>query len=218
MALLGARVGGHQRPSHFGSRFSKKAATPSTHVLGGEGQRELRAQELERVVDRHVPLAVHRVVAEPHQQRALRGEPARPVGDRGVELRGRHDLVGEAELDRLLGAQPVTEKHHLVDLLARDIAVDDRHDHVGEGADVDLGGAEGGALLGDHQVAGEGEAEAAGEHMAVDGAERGLAEPRHQPKELEEEVGGEVLWRPGSRRRRSPRGRRPRRRPCHRLR
>ena len=49
------------------------------------------------------------------------------------------------------------------------------------------------ALLGDQQVAGEREAHAAGEHVAVGGAERRLAEPRHQPEELEEEVGGEVL-------------------------
>ncbi len=32
-----------------------------------------------------------------------------------------------------------------------------------------------------------------GEHVAVGGAERRLAQPRHQPEELEEEVGGEVF-------------------------
>ena len=148
---------------------------------------------LERVVDGHVLLAVHRVVAEAHQDRALRGELAGPVGDRGVEPVRRDDLVGEPVLDRLLGAQPLAQQHHLVDLLARDVAVDDRHDHVGEGADVDLRGAERRALFGDQQVAGEGEAHAAGEDVAVGRAERRLAESRHQPEELEEEVGGEVF-------------------------
>ena len=188
-----ARCSPSYRPFHCGSRFSKNAVTPSTMSSVREGERELRAQELERVVERHVLLAVHRVVAEPHQHRALRGELARPLGDRGVELLGRHDLVGEPVLDRLLGAQPLAQQHHLVDLLARDVAVDDRHDHVGEGADVDLRRAEGRPLLGDHQVAGEGEPHPAGQHVAVGGAERGLAEPRHQPEELEEEVGGEVF-------------------------
>ena len=103
------------------------------------------------------------------------------------------DLVGEPVLDRLLGAQPLAQQHHLVDLLARDVAVDDRHDHVGEGADVDLRRAEGGPLFGDQQVAGEGEAHPARQHVAVGRAERGLAEARHQPEELEEEVGGEVF-------------------------
>jgi hypothetical protein len=178
--------------------FFEEGGDSLAQVVGREGQRELRAQELERVVDRHVPLAVHRVVAELHQQRALRGEAAGPVGDGGVELLGRDRLVGEAEGDRVRRAHPVTEKHHLVDFLARNVAVDERHDHVREGADVDLGGAEGGTLLGDHEVAGEGEAEAAGEHVPVRRAERGLAEPRHQPEEFEEEVGGKVLLDQGS--------------------
>src|SRR6201999_3867699 len=29
LAFLGSLIGGHQRPSHFGSRFSKKAAAPA---------------------------------------------------------------------------------------------------------------------------------------------------------------------------------------------
>ena len=48
-------------------------------------------------------------------------------------------------------------------------------------------------LPGDHEIAGERQAHAAGEDVAVGGAERRLAEPRHQPEELEEAVGGEVL-------------------------
>src|SRR4029079_6232999 len=71
-------------------------------VLSREGQRELAAQELEAVVERHVLLAVHGVVAELHQHRALRRQPSRPVGDRGVELGRRDDPVGQAVLGPLL--------------------------------------------------------------------------------------------------------------------
>src|SRR5262245_49521907 len=55
-------------------------------VLGREGDRELGAQVVERLVERHVELAVHRVLAELHQHRRLRGELARPLVDRRVEL------------------------------------------------------------------------------------------------------------------------------------
>ena len=53
---------------------------------------------------RRLETLAHRVVAEPHQHRALRGQLAGPLGDRGIELLRRHDLVGEPVLDRLLGA------------------------------------------------------------------------------------------------------------------
>src|SRR5262249_51670768 len=67
---------------------------PLDQVLGREGERELGAQELERVLEGHVLLAVHGVVAKPHQYWAFRGELGRPVGDGGVELGGRNDPVG----------------------------------------------------------------------------------------------------------------------------
>src|SRR5262245_58051778 len=51
--------------------FLEEGGDPLDDVLGGEGKRELRTQELERVVERHVLLPGHRVVAEPHQHRAL---------------------------------------------------------------------------------------------------------------------------------------------------
>ena len=142
------------------ARASRRTPARPPDVLGREGQRELAAQELERVVERHVLLAVHRVVAEPHQHRALGGELGRPLVDGRIELVLRHDLVREPVLDRLLAAHPLAQQHHLVDLFARDVAVDDRHDHVGERADVDLRGAEGRAFLGDQQVAGERQAHA----------------------------------------------------------
>src|SRR5215207_3509409 len=97
--------------------FLEEGGDPLDNVLGGEGERELGAEELERVVERHVLLAVHRVVAEAHQHRALRGELGRPLADRAVELAGWDDLVGEPELDRLLGREPLAQQHHLVDLL-----------------------------------------------------------------------------------------------------
>src|SRR5919109_3055280 len=40
-------------------------------VLGRERDRELRAEEVERVLERHVELPVHRVLAELHQHRGL---------------------------------------------------------------------------------------------------------------------------------------------------
>src|SRR3954468_21353470 len=55
-------------------------------VLRRESDRELRAQEVERLVERYVQLAIHRVLAELHQHRRLRGELRRPVGHGSVEL------------------------------------------------------------------------------------------------------------------------------------
>src|SRR5215211_6054619 len=155
-------------------------------VLGRERQGELGSQVLERVVESHVVLPVHGVVAEPHQHRALRRELLRPLPDRIIEFALRDDLVGEPVAHRVGRREPLAEKDHLVDLLAGDVAVDDRHDHVGEGADVDLRGPEVGALLRDHEVAGEGQSHAARHHVSVRCAQRGLAEPGHEPEELQE--------------------------------
>ena len=49
----------------------------------------------------------------------------------------------------------LAQQQQLVGLLARDVAVDQRHDHEGEDADGDLGGAERRALAGDDEVAGQ---------------------------------------------------------------
>src|SRR5436853_1176677 len=51
--------------------FLEEGGDALDDVLGREGEGELGAQELERVVESHVLLAVHRVVAEPHQHRAF---------------------------------------------------------------------------------------------------------------------------------------------------
>src|SRR5215203_1397638 len=80
--------------------FLEEGGDSLDDVLGREGERKLRAQELERVVERHVLLAVHRVVAEPHQHRTLRCQLRRPLAYCGVELSRRDDLVGQPVLDR----------------------------------------------------------------------------------------------------------------------
>ena len=110
------------------------------------------------------------------------------------------DLVDDAGLARLLGREPVAEQQHLRRLLARDVPVDQRHDHEREEADVDLGRAEPRGVLGDDQVAGEGDAERAGQDVAGRGDDRGLAQLAELDEDLGEEAGGEVLvsgWRVG---------------------
>src|SRR5262249_38764927 len=57
----------------------------------------------------------------------------------------------------------------------------------------DRGSPEARSLLGDHEIAREREAHTASQHVAGGREERGVAEPRHQPEELEEEVRGKVL-------------------------
>src|SRR5919106_716972 len=77
-------------------------------VLGREGQGELGAEELERVIEPHVLLAVHRVVPEPHQHRALRGELGGPLVDRRVEFPRGDNLVRQPVGDRVLRAHLLT--------------------------------------------------------------------------------------------------------------
>ncbi len=79
-------------------------------------RRQLRVQVLERVGQRHVLLAVHRVLAEPHQQRRLGGEAARPVGHGGVELVGRNDLVDDPDPLRLARVDLLAQQQQLVGL------------------------------------------------------------------------------------------------------
>src|ERR687897_3403951 len=76
-------------------------------VLRREGERELRAEEVERVLERHVELPVHRVLAELHQHGRLRGELLRPVVHRGIELGVGHDPVDDPGLTRRLGRHPL---------------------------------------------------------------------------------------------------------------
>ena len=94
---------------------------------------------------------------------------------------------------RLLGGDLLAEQQQLVGLLAPDVAVDQRHDHEREHADVDLGRPEARALARDDQVAGERDPERAGEHVAVGGADRRLAELADQAEQLREALGPEVL-------------------------
>src|SRR6185436_16240250 len=88
-------------------------------VLGRERDRQLLAQEVERLVERHVELPVHGVLAELHEHRRLRRELAGPVGHGRVELSVGHDLVDDARLARLLRRDALAEQEQLVRLLAR---------------------------------------------------------------------------------------------------
>ena len=128
----------------------------------------------------------------------------RPVGDRGVELVVGHDPVDDPDPLRLVRADLLAQQQQLVGLLAPDVAVDQRHDHEREDADVDLRRPEAGALLGDDQVAREREAERAREHVPVGGAQRRLAELADQLEQPRERVGREVLVRRAARRTRTP--------------
>ena len=71
------------------------------------------------------------------------------------------DPVDEPEALGLARVDALAEQQQLVRLLAADVAVDQRHDHEREDADVDLGRAEGRLLGGDHEVAGQREPERA---------------------------------------------------------
>ena len=155
--------------------------------------RQLGAQEVERVEERHVLLAEHRVLAELHQHRRLRGQLLGPLAHTGVEFLGREHPVDDPDPLGLGGGDLLAEQQQLVGLLAWHVAVDQRHDHEREYADVDLGRAESRAFAGDDQVAGQREPERAGEHVPVGGADRRLAELAEQPEQAREALGPEVL-------------------------
>ena len=209
-----AQRGDAQLPVHTGSRFSKNAFTPSWMSSGRERERQAaRAGTRSR---RLSAMSCWRCIASLPMRISsgdLAASLARPVGDRGVELLGRHDLVDDPDPLRLVRVDLLAQQQQLVGLLAPDVAVDQRHDHEREDPDVDLGRAEARALLGDDQVARQREPERAREHVAVGGADGRLAELADQVEQAREAVGGEVLRRSAAARRRSRRGRRPRRRP-----
>src|SRR5207302_497418 len=71
-------------------------------VVGRELDRELRLEELQCVLEAHVLLPEHRVLAEPHDDRRLGGELAGPVAHRRLELRVRDHAVDDPGLTRLL--------------------------------------------------------------------------------------------------------------------
>ena len=106
-----------------------------------------------------------------------------------MEFLGGDHPVHDPGLHGLLRRQALPQQQHLVGLLSRHVAVDQRHDHEREEADVDLGGAEPGPLLRDDQVAGERDAERAREDVPVRGDDRGLAELAERPEDLDESLG-----------------------------
>src|SRR4029077_12513055 len=79
------------------------------YVIGGQRKRELRAQVVERVVEVHVQLTAHGVLAEAHDQRGGARELERPLAHRLLELRVRYDAVDDVGLECLLRTQPLTE-------------------------------------------------------------------------------------------------------------
>ena len=79
----------HQRPFHSRLALLEERAHALHDVLGRLSERELCAQVVERVVERHVELAAHRVLAQAHDHRRLRRELAGPVGDRRRRARRR---------------------------------------------------------------------------------------------------------------------------------
>ena len=116
----------------------------------------------------------------------------RPLGHRGVELVVGHDLVDDPEALGLPRVDSLAEQQELVGLLARDVAVDERHDHERERADADLRRPEARALGGDDEVAGERDAERARQDVAAGLGERGLAELADQAEKGARTVGGLV--------------------------
>ena len=138
IASLARRLMGYL-PVHFGSRFSKNAFTPSWMSSVENAIVSCGAQEVERLDERHVVLAEHRVLAEPHHHRRLAGELARP----SRAPRPRTPSAGTTRLtipirSASCGRDLLAEQQQLVGLLARDVAVDQRHDHEREQPDVDL--------------------------------------------------------------------------------
>src|SRR4051794_40900859 len=155
-------------------------------VLGGERDRQLRAQVVQRVLEGHVHLAVDRVLAHPHQHRRLGRQLLRPVAHSRVELTGRDDAVDDPQPLGLVRVDPLPEQQQLGRLLARDVAVDERHDHEREHADVDLRGPEGRPVGGDDQVTGERQAQGAGEAVAVGRADHRLAQRADRAEQARE--------------------------------
>ena len=99
---------------------------------------------------------------------------------------GRHDLVDDPDALGLVRVDALAEQQQLGRLLARDVAVDERHDHEREDADVDLGRPEGRLVRRDDQVARQRDAERARQAVPVGRADDRLAEladEREQPRE-----------------------------------
>src|SRR5207248_3331374 len=127
---------------------------------------------LERIGEGHVLLAENRIFAELHDHRGLRGELLGPLRDGAVELPDRDDTIDDPDPLGLLRRELLAEQQQLIDLLARHVAIDERHDHERKGPDVYLRRTEANALTRDHQVACKREAQSTGEHMTAGRAER----------------------------------------------
>src|SRR5690606_41379467 len=89
----------------------------------------------------------------PQADRALGGDDPRQFVHTGVEVGARDDLGDQADVAALGGGDAGAGVVELERVLRRDVPVDDRHDHHGPEADVDLRSAELNVVGGDHEVA-----------------------------------------------------------------
>ena len=147
---------------HRGSRFSKNARDALLDVLGREGERQaVRAGARAR---RRSAMSCWRYIASLPSRiitgdfaasRRAQSATAASNSSAGTTLLTIPSRSASSRVDLL------AQQQQLVRLLARDVAVDQRHDHEREHADVDLGRAERRALRGDDQVAGQREPERA---------------------------------------------------------
>ena len=142
----------------------------------------------ERCAKVHVLLLVEGIAAEPQGDRRFLDEPVGDVLHGRIELVVRHHSIDDAEGLHLVRGPPVAEHLHLQQHLARDAPRQDRLDHHRPDPDVDLWRAECRGVNCDQQVARARKAQAAGQRVAVDAADDGLARLRHQREELDEQV------------------------------
>ena len=130
----------------------------------------------ERVGRRGVPHVVERLPAEPHDRRRLGRQGRRQLVDGRVELADRHHPVDEADLGGLGRGDAPAGHHQLERLLGRHRAHQWHRDHVRPQPDVDLGCAEHRVVGRDHEIAGQRQAHPAGQRVAADPGDGGLAE------------------------------------------
>src|SRR6266571_6105034 len=175
-------------PLEFRLALLEERLDALARVLGLGHEQELAVQEVQRGAKVHVLLAVEGVAAEAQRDRRLASEQAGDLPHGRIELFVRDDTIDHAE-GLQLGRGPAVAKHlHLEQDLARDVAGQDGLDHHRPDPDVDLRRAEVRGVDGDEHVARAGEAESAGEGVAVDPADDRLAELGHEDEQLDEQV------------------------------
>src|ERR1700737_682220 len=161
-------------------------------VLGQCHQRQLRLQIFQRRPELHVLRAVERIPAQLDDDGRLFLELGGDFIDRGVELGTRHDAVHKANAQGLISVESVAEQQHLQQPLAADVAHQHRLDHHRPDTHVYLGGAKGGVVDGNQNVADGGQAKTARQRMSIVPAEEGLAQLLDLDKKLDEQMPAQV--------------------------